>query len=147
MPDTRETPSRPVVGVGAVIVRDNQVVLIRRGKPPKAGEWSLPGGGIELGETTEQAILREVLEETGLQVDLGPLVDTVDYIETGAGGIKYHYVLIDYLAHYRAGTLVSGSDAADARFFSFDDALGMPLWSETKRIIRAARDKMQIQAE
>ena len=140
MADNREHPERPIVGVGAVIIKGDQVLLIRRGKPPKAGEWSLPGGGIELGETTEAAVLREVREETRLKVRLGPLIDAVDFIDKTADGIRFHYVLIDYLAFWESGEPQAGTDADEARFFKFDDALALPLWSETKRIIKAAID-------
>lgn len=140
MTDTRETPTRPVVGVGAAIVRGDEILLIRRGKPPKIGEWSLPGGGVELGEGTREAALREVKEETGLDVRLGPLIDAVDFIEESADSVRFHYVLLDYLAFYQSGEPVAGSDATDARFHQIDAALAMPLWSETKRIINAARD-------
>lgn len=139
MTDLRETPNRPVVGVGAVIVKGDKIVLIQRRKPPKQGDWSLPGGGVELGETTKQAVTREIREETGLRVTIGSLLDAVDYIETDDKGVRFHYVLIDYLASYKSGNLKSGSDAADARWFSFGQALALPLWSETKRVIIAAQ--------
>ena len=140
MADNREHPDRPVVGVGAVVVKDDQVLLIRRGKPPRAGEWSLPGGGVELGETTEAAVLREVREETGLAVDLGPLIDVVDFIDCTPDGVRFHYILIDYLAFWTDGEPQAGTDATEARFFPFKEALALPLWSETKRIIKAAID-------
>lgn len=137
----RNYPNRPIVGVGAVIVKDEQIVLIKRSKPPRMGEWSLPGGGVELGETTKGAIEREILEETGLSTNLAGIIDTVDFIEHDKErAVCFHYVLIDFLAYYHSGTLKAGSDAEDARFISFDDALALPLWDETKRIIRAAKD-------
>ncbi len=139
MTDTRETPNRPIVGVGAIVIRDDNVLLIKRGNPPKAGEWSLPGGGVELGETTREAVAREVFEETGLKVaQIGPLVDAVDYIETNERGVRFHYVLLDYLALAPLGQPKAGSDATDAQFYHIDAALALPLWSETKRIIKAA---------
>lgn len=144
METSREFPKQPIVGVGAVIVKNDQIVLIKRGKNPHKGEWSLPGGGVELGETTRGAIAREIKEETGVETDLAGVIDSVDYIErTDTGAVSFHYVLIDYLAYYRAGTLAAGSDADDAGFFSFDEALALPLWDETKRIIRAAQDLAQ----
>lgn len=137
----RTYPNRPIVGVGAVIVKGDQIVLIKRGMPPREGEWSLPGGGVEVGETTRHAIKREIHEETGLSTDLGGIIDTVDFIERDKeGAVSFHYVLIDYIAFYRSGTLQAGSDADDVRFISFEDALALPLWDETKRIIRAAKD-------
>ena len=109
---TPRTPSRPVVGVGAVILTDDgRVVLVKRSHEPLAGQWNLPGGGLELGETLEAGTAREVLEETGLIVDVGPVVEIFDRIlvdETGEVG--YHFVLIDYLCRPRGGTLSAGSD-------------------------------------
>lgn len=108
-------PSRPVVGVGAVVVVDgNRVLLVKRGQAPLKGEWSLPGGVVELGETLQAAVFREVLEETGLEVEVGPLVDVVDRVEPGEDGrVQYHYVVVDYLCRTRGGEAVHGSDAAD----------------------------------
>jgi len=141
METKREFPERPIVGVGAVVIKDEQIVLIKRSKAPRKGEWSLPGGGVELAETTIDAVRREIKEETGLEVDLAGVIDVVDFIERDeTGAVSFHYVLIDYLAYYRAGTLAAGSDADDTCLLSFDDALALPLWDETKRIIRAARD-------
>ena len=109
---SRRYPERPVVGVGAVILTDDgRVVLVKRGHEPLKGEWSLPGGGLELGETLEAGTAREALEETGLIVDVGPVIDVFDRIlvdETGQVG--YHFVLIDYLCRPRGGTLTAGSD-------------------------------------
>jgi ADP-ribose pyrophosphatase YjhB (NUDIX family) len=143
MTNNREHPERPILGVGAVIIREDRVVLIKRGQQPKEGEWSLPGGGVKIGETTREAILREIHEETGLEVTLKELIDVIDYIEPssqdGTNGIKFHYALVDYLAYYKSGELKAASDAADARYFSFADIEKMPLWSETKRVIEAAR--------
>ena len=147
MADHREHPDRPVVGVGAVVIKDEQILLIRRGKPPKAGEWSLPGGGVELGETTETAVLREVKEETGLGVTLGPLIDAVDFIDRTQQGIRFHYILIDYLAYWTDGEPQAGTDAAEARFFSLEEAFALPLWSETKRIIKTAVQMARQQKE
>ena len=145
MTNNRFNPISPVVGVGAVIVKEGQIVLIKRGKAPRKGEWSLPGGGVELGEKTSEAIEREILEETGLTTKLKGLIDAVDFIERNdSGAVSFHYVLIDYLAIYQSGKLVAGSDADEARFISFGDALALPLWDETKRIIRAAQDMIQM---
>jgi len=140
--DARENPARPIVGAGAVVMKDGEVLLIRRGKPPKLGSWSLPGGAQELGETIEDAVVREVLEETGLEVRVIAFLDVIDLIEKEADGIRYHYTLIDYLSEVTGGTLSPGTDAADARFFSLEEALALPLWSETHRIIRLAATRM-----
>jgi ADP-ribose pyrophosphatase YjhB (NUDIX family) len=140
--DARENPARPIVGAGAVVIKNGAVLLIRRGKAPKLGRWSLPGGAQELGETIEEAVVREVLEETGLDVRILAFLDVIDLIEKDAYGIRYHYTLIDYLAEVTGGTLAPGTDAADARFFSLEEALSLPLWSETHRIIKLAATRM-----
>jgi ADP-ribose pyrophosphatase YjhB (NUDIX family) len=109
--NTREYPERPIVGVGAVIVDDGKVVLIKRKYEPLRGQWSLPGGGVEIGETLESAVAREMLEETGLDVVVGPVIEVLDRIMRDDGErVRYHYVLIDYLCWPLAGELRAGSD-------------------------------------
>ena len=111
----RAYPARPIVGVGGIVLVDGQVVLVKRGHAPLAGEWSLPGGALELGETLEAGVAREVLEETGLLVHVGPLVGVFDRILLDEGGqVRYHYVLVDYVCYARGGTLCCASDAAEA---------------------------------
>jgi ADP-ribose pyrophosphatase YjhB (NUDIX family) len=111
----RRYPPRPVVGVGAVIVDDGRVVLIKRKYEPLAGQWSLPGGTLEIGESLEAGVAREMREETGLEVAVGPVVDVFDRILLDtAGRVRYHFVLIDYLCRPIGGSLVAGSDVADA---------------------------------
>jgi len=131
---------RPVPAVGVVCFRDDQVLLIRRGTPPKQGEWSLPGGRIEPGEPVRVAALRELLEETGVQARLLGLVDVVDAIfENRAGDlITRHYVLVDFLAEWSSGEPVAGDDAADARFFHLSELSSLEMWDETLRVIHAA---------
>jgi 8-oxo-dGTP diphosphatase len=111
----RKYPLRPVVGVGAVIVDDGRVVLIKRKYEPLAGQWSLPGGTLEIGESLEAGVAREMREETGLEVAVGPVVDVFDRILLDTDGrVRYHFVLIDYLCRPIGGHLVAGSDVADA---------------------------------
>ena len=110
----RGYPDRPVIGVGAVVLVDGQIVLVKRAHPPLMGEWNLPGGGVELGETLEQACAREVLEETGLVVSVGPVIEVFDRImKDAAGSVQYHFVLVDYLCRAIGGNLCRGSDASD----------------------------------
>ena len=111
----REYPERPIVGVGAVVLDGSRVVLVKRANEPLKGEWSLPGGAVDVGETLEQAIRREVREETGLDVEVGPIVDVLDRIRHDADGrIKFHYVLVEFLCRPIGGELRCASDAEDA---------------------------------
>ncbi len=114
---TREYPERPIVGVGAVIVESGRVVLIRRRYEPLAGQWSLPGGTLELGETLEAGTAREMLEETGLVVEIGPVIEVFDRIMFDDGNrVRYHFVLVDYLCWPVSGELRAGSDVDDAAY-------------------------------
>jgi 8-oxo-dGTP diphosphatase len=113
--DSRSYPERPIVGVGAVIVVDGKIVLIKRRFEPLAGQWSLPGGTLEVGESLEAGTAREILEETGLVVEVGPVIEVFDRILFDADErVRYHFVLIDYLCRPTGGTLRHGSDVDDA---------------------------------
>ena len=113
--DRRQYPERPIVGVGAVIVEDGKVVLVKRLYEPLAGRWSLPGGTLELGETLEEGVAREMREETGLKVEVGPVIEVFDRIITDdTRRIRYHFVLVDYLCWPTNGSLQAGSDVDDA---------------------------------
>jgi len=115
--DTRRYPDRPYVGVGAVIVQDGQVLLVKRKYEPLAGRWSLPGGAVEVGESLESCLAREMIEETGLEVRVGPVVEVFDRITRDPEGrVLYHLVLVDYLCWPFGGTLCPGSDVAEAVF-------------------------------
>jgi len=128
------TPAGPIPAAGVVCMKHDTVLLVRRGTPPRAGEWSLPGGKIAFGETAADAALRELREETSVIADLVGLIDVID----GMFG-DFHYVLVDYAVRWRSGTPVAGDDAAEARFFPFEDALARVDWDETRRILRAGR--------
>ena len=130
----------PVPAVGVVCLRGEEVLLIRRGTPPRRGEWSLPGGRIEPGEPVQAAALRELREETAVEAEIVGLVDVVDAIFNNRAGdlITRHYVLVDYAARWVAGTPVAGDDAAEARFFHQSELASLDLWDETLRVIEAA---------
>ncbi len=137
----REYPQRPLIGVGAIIVGDRGVVLIKRGKPPRLGSWSLPGGAQKVGETVNEAARREIREETGLDAEVKGLVDVVDSISAAEddGRIRYHYTLIDVWATANNDhDPVAGGDAADARWVGLDELDDLNLWSETRRVIERA---------
>ncbi|HJU41259.1 MAG TPA: NUDIX hydrolase [Vicinamibacterales bacterium] len=108
----REYPAHPAVGVGAVIVRDGRALIVRRAHEPRKGEWSLPGGLVHLGESLGDAVRREVKEETGLDVELGPIIETFDRVHRDdQGRIRYHFVIIDFVCWPATGDAVAGSDA------------------------------------
>jgi 8-oxo-dGTP diphosphatase len=137
---SREYPDRPVVGVGAIVWRGERVLLIRRGRPPRLGQWSLPGGAQQLGETLEEAIRREVREETALELARVSFLTTVDLVERDpAGRVRYHYTLVDFSAEADGGDPIAGDDAAAVAWFEPDELTGLGLWSETVRVIEAAR--------
>ena len=115
MNDTRKYPDRPYVGIGAVNVHEGRVVLVKRRFEPLAGQWSIPGGAVEAGETLEACITREMAEETGFLVQVGPVIEVLDRITRDEEGrILYHFVLIDYLCWPVGGELQAGSDVAEA---------------------------------
>jgi len=133
----REYPEAPIVGVGAVILHEGRVLLIQRGQPPLKGEWSLPGGALELGETLEEGIRREVLEETGLVVETISIVEAFDRIVRDAEGrVQYHYVLVDFLCRVTGGSLACASDAAAARWATPDELDDIPDF--TRQVIHKA---------
>lgn len=150
--DVPVAPQRPVVGVGVVVLKDDQVLLIQRGKPPRVGQWSIPGGKQELGETWRDAAHREVMEETGLEIELVGLIDVVDAIvrqgddtapsrsrvSDPSQPIRYHYTLVDAAAVWKAGDPVAASDAAHAEWIPLARLGDYVLWDETVRIIHGA---------
>lgn len=138
-PARRDYPDRPIVGVGAVIVDRRRVVLVKRGSPPLQGEWSLPGGVVELGETLRAAAEREAREETALVVKAGEVVEVLDRIVPGKDGApQYHYVLIDFLCTVRGGELCAGGDAAEAKWASEDELAGFKLEQPALAVIKKA---------
>jgi len=139
MPGTRQYPERPIVGVGAVIVDDGKVVLIKRRYEPLQGQWSLPGGAVEIGETLEAAVAREMVEETGLDVVVGPVIEVFDRIMRDEGErVRYHYVLVDYLCWPIAGELRAGSDVDAAVLVDPADLNGYGLTAKATAVIERA---------
>lgn len=136
----REYPEAPLVGVGIICFKGEDVLMIKRGKPPRAGAWSLPGGRQKLAETVRDCALRELVQETGVEATIGPLVDVVDSMTRDEdGGLQYHYTLVDFRADWISGEPQPGGDAADARWFSPTELANMDLWQETRRVIEMAR--------
>jgi 8-oxo-dGTP diphosphatase len=144
-PSRRLYPERPVVGVGAVIVQEGGVVLIKRRFEPLAGQWSLPGGTLELGETLEAGVAREIREETGLEVEVGPVIEVFDRILLDPDQrVRYHFVLIDYLCRPTGGTLAAGSDVAEA-VLAFPDEL--PRFRMTPKAVAIAERGLRMAAD
>ena len=135
--DRREYPYYPMVGVGAVVWKSDKFLLIKRGKKPFFGKWSIPGGRQELGETAKQAAAREVYEETSLNVKISNLIEVVDSIikdETEA--VQFHSTLINYTAEWISGKAKAKSDAIDIAWHDIDELTGLGLWPETTRVIK-----------
>lgn len=133
----RAYPERPIVGVGAVIIHDDRALIVQRGGEPRKGEWTVPGGVLEIGETLRIGVEREVLEETGLVVKAGPVVDVFENIWPDADGrTQFHYVLVDFLCELVSGELMVASDASDARWISLEELDGWELIGKTAQAIR-----------
>ncbi|MEE2996385.1 MAG: NUDIX hydrolase [Pseudomonadota bacterium] len=136
---SREYPSLPICGVGVVCLKGDQVLLVKRAKPPIAWQWSIPGGGQELGETTRAAALRELKEETGVDAELIGLIDVIDTVrEDDDGRIQFHYTLVDFAAVWTAGEPAADDDVSDAQWVRLSELEEKGLWSETIRVIREA---------
>ena len=133
----RSYPDRPYVGVGIVVFRGDEVLLVERTKPPIRNRWSIPGGAQEIGETVHEAALRELMEETGLEADLIGLIDVVDSITRDQDSrVQFHYTLVDFAAEWRSGEAAAADDVAAVRWVPLADLEAMGLWTETVRIIR-----------
>lgn len=133
----REYPEQPLIGVGAIIIDNGRVLLIKRGKAPLLGEWSIPGGMLELGETLRQGTEREALEETGLVVRATELLGVFDRIIPDEGRRTiYHYVLIDFLCETVSGELCCSGDAEDGRWFTLQEVDSLSLPEDTRRVIQ-----------
>jgi ADP-ribose pyrophosphatase YjhB (NUDIX family) len=134
----REFPLAPLVGVGGVVVHESRVLLVQRGHEPLKGEWSIPGGLIDVGETLHEAVIREVKEETGLEVEPIELIELLDRIHRDDSRVRYHYVIADYLCRVTGGTLGAASDAAAVRWVEraeWNSHSALPLDPITTRVI------------
>ena len=138
---THGYPAAPQIAVGAIVIRDNKVLLIKRGQPPGEGLWSIPGGSVELGETLQEAVEREVREETGVTVRAGNPVYTFDLIDRDdSGRIRFHYVIVDLAADYVSGRPRPDDDASEARWVTSEELYMLPTSQTTKDILRQVGD-------
>jgi 8-oxo-dGTP diphosphatase len=142
----REFPNHPVVGVGGVVIHNDRALLIRRGSEPLRGQWSIPGGTLELGETLQQGVARELLEETGLEVKVLDLIEVFDRIFTEPGsdsaseqkGPRFHFVIVDYLCECLSGEARAGSDVTDVAYAAENELANFHLTATATRVLRAA---------
>jgi ADP-ribose pyrophosphatase len=133
----REYPDSPRVAVGAIVIKDGQVLLVRRGQPPSEGLWAVPGGRVHLGETLQQAAEREIKEETGLSIHARDPVYTFDVIlRDEAGRVRFHYVIVDLMADYINGTVCPGDDAREARWVTPDELDRLPTNQTTREVLQ-----------
>ena len=139
----REYPLRPIVGVGAIILRNSEVLVVRRGRPPRQGEWSVPGGALKLGETLEEGCRREVLEETGLSVEVLGRCAVLDRVTRDAWSrVRYHYILIDFICRPAGGTLRAGGDISEAMWHPLESLHELqPMTPGTAQVILEAAER------
>jgi 8-oxo-dGTP diphosphatase len=144
----REFPEVPLVGVGAIIIEDARVVLVKRGHPPLQAEWSIPGGLLEVGELVREGAIREAREETGLTVEAGELLGVYDRVQRDTEQrVQYHYVLIDFLCRRVAGDLAAASDAAEVGWFSREELPALKLAEDTLEVIRKGFRRLAISTQ
>jgi ADP-ribose pyrophosphatase YjhB (NUDIX family) len=137
-------PDQPIVGVGAVIVKEGKIALIKRGNEPSKGKWTIPGGIVELAESPDVAVMREAKEETGLEADKPTLLDVVSNVDLDEQGkVKYHYVIIDYLVHVKSGTAKASSDAAELHWVPFEEVENYNLTASFRLFFRNNREKLE----
>ena len=143
----REYPDRPIVGVGAVIVQDGRALIVKRAHAPRKGEWSLPGGLVELGETLVDATKREIKEETGLEVEVGDVVEVFDRVHRLDERIQYHFVIVDYVCRPVGGELRAADDAEDARWVRADELASYGVNEFAARVIRKGLQMSGVQSQ
>jgi len=144
----RDYPDRPIVGVGAVIVENGCALLVRRGTEPLKGEWSIPGGVVELGETLREAAAREAQEETGLQVEAGEVLEVVDRImRDPESKVQYHYVLVDFLCRRVSGEAQAAADASELRWITIKELQGFPIAESAAGVIRKGFERAALESK
>lgn len=144
----RDYPDRPIVGVGAVIVENGQALVVRRSTEPLKGEWSIPGGVVELGETLRQAAVREAKEETGLEVEAGEVLEVVDRIlYDPQHKVQYHYVLVDFLCRRVSGEARAGADASELRWITASELEGFPITDSAAAVVCQGIDAAAAQSQ
>jgi 8-oxo-dGTP diphosphatase len=137
-------PDQPVVGIGAVIIKEGEIALIKRGNVPSKGKWTIPGGLVELGENLEAAVIRETKEEVCLDVENPQLIDVVDNIDLDEQGkVKYHYIIIDYLVHVKSGNIQAASDAEELRWVPFVEVESYNLTASFRIFFRNNRERLK----
>jgi ADP-ribose pyrophosphatase YjhB (NUDIX family) len=138
----REFPELPLVGVGAIIIEDSRVLLVKRAHPPLQAQWSIPGGVLEVGELIREAAVREAREETGLIVEPADLLGVYDRVLRAEGRVQYHYVLIDFLCRRVGGELQAADDAAEVRWFTREELPALKLAEDTQDVIQKGLEKL-----
>ena len=142
----REYPQNPIIAVGGVIFDGQSVLLVKRDREPARGQWSLPGGVVELGETLKEALMREIMEEVSIKVSIGGLVRVIDRIESDhEDGIRFHYVIADYWGWKVSGEPLAASDISDARFVGIEQTQRMGVHSDVEETIRMALQLREVQ--
>lgn len=140
----KKYPKHPMVGVGAVIIRNGKILIVKRGAEPGKGKWSVPGGLVELGETVEQTVIREVKEECGLEVEVGRLIDVVDSITLDKDGkVKYHFVILDFFVKPKGGELRPGNDAKEALWVPLNEVEKYDLTRTFREFLKRNMKKLQ----
>ena len=143
--ESRKYPDRPIIGVGVCLLVEDSILLVKRANPPLVGAWSLPGGTQKLGETVKECGVREIKEETGLDIVITETIDVIDSIHLDNDkAILYHFTLIDYMGKVMSGKLAPGDDALDVQWFSRLEAIKSVSWQETRRIINLAFEMAQL---
>lgn len=135
-PPSTEYPDAPRIAVGAVVFKENRVLLVKRGRPPGKGQWAIPGGSVMLGETMRVAVEREVMEETGIAVTAKDPVITFDVVDHDSRGrVRFHYVIVDFSAEYQSGDVKPGDDAVDARWVAADELVALAVNIRTRTLL------------